>query len=304
MDFLINVKRISPQHKINGLISEIPNFIDEMEHYEKLKSKIWPMTKYLSDIAYIISIVLNVLILFTYEYVVETQSNSSTKLEIDTLDWTKLAIFALGIAQVSVNSLVLISWLAMNFSLMNKKSWRDYIQNVRTKVDPEKFKELESRSKLNIKKAKELPLQEARSLLAFYGKEAKEFNLNKKVEFGHLIVFIEYYWLSLSFIIQNKTFRYYSLFILFAVFGLLFSPAFFSFHLLDIVRRSPTLQDVIKSVTNNIEELALTGLLGLIIIYIFSTFGFAFFYDMYYDEEVNRDIAAERGQSICKDLFN
>ena len=199
---------------------------------------------------------------------------------------------------------MLISWLVMNFSLMNKKSWRDYIQNNRTKVDPEKFKDLESRSKLSIKAAKELPLQEVRSLLSFYGKEAKEFNLNKKVEYGHLIVWIEYHWLSMNFIIQNGTFRYYCLLVLFAVFGFLLSPAFFSFHLLDIVGRSPTLQDVIKSVTNNILELAQTGLLGLIIIYIFSTFGFVFFYEMYFDEEVNRDIGAERGQSICKNLFN
>ena len=193
MNFLINVKRISPQHKINGLISEIPNFIDEMEHYEKFKSKIWPMTKYLRDTAYLVSIVLNFLILTWYKYVVETQSDNSTKLEIGTKGWAKLAVLSLGIAQISINSLMLISWLVINFSLMNKKSWRDYIQYNRTKVDPEKFKVLESKSKLSIKAAKELPLREAQSLLLFYGKEAKEFNLNKKVEYGHLIVWIEYH---------------------------------------------------------------------------------------------------------------
>lgn len=250
------------------------------------------------------SIAINVIIIGWFKYINEEQADTSTKVKIYSEIWSEVTLDILGIILICLCSLLLISWLGTSFSLLNKKSWRDFIEYNRTEEDPEKFKELESRSKLQIKPARELSLTEVRSLLRFYGKDAKEFNQGKSVEFGHLIVWIEYVWISTTFIINNGTFRYYCLLIMFNVFGLLVSPAFFSFHLLDIVGRSPTLQDVIKSVTNNISELSLTGMLGLIIIYIFSAFGFTFFYDEYFDEEVNRDITSERGQSVCKNLFH
>jgi len=43
----------------------------------------------------------------------------------------------------------------------------------------------------------------------------------------------------------------------------------------------------------------MTALLGIILIYIYSVFGFTFLGDMYFDEEINRGILNKRGDSVC-----
>ena len=194
---------------------------------------------------------------------------------------------------------MLLLWLITNYSLLNKKYWREHIEENRA-ADPELFKLLESRNSLSIKSARETSLRDVRRILKFYGADSREFNYYGKRNFGHLIVKLEYYWLSFTFILKNGTFRYFTTLIFLAVAGFTFSPAFYSFHLLDIIHRFPILQDVIKSVTLNSKDLLVTALFGFVLIYIFAALGFEFFHDMYYDEEVERDIGAKRGESTCK----
>ena len=83
--FLENVSRDSPQHKINGLLAAIPDFMDEMEHTESLrhgKIKITPkVVSILRDITLFFALVINSFILFDYEYVSEAQSNGSETLK-------------------------------------------------------------------------------------------------------------------------------------------------------------------------------------------------------------------------------
>eukprot|EP01064_Diplonema_japonicum_P002546 TRINITY_DN11626_c0_g2_i1.p1 TRINITY_DN11626_c0_g2~~TRINITY_DN11626_c0_g2_i1.p1 ORF type:complete len:2770 (+),score=666.63 TRINITY_DN11626_c0_g2_i1:33-8342(+) len=55
------------------------------------------------------------------------------------------------------------------------------------------------------------------------------------------------------------------------------SPFFLTFHLFSIVSNSTVLQSVIRSVTKNGRSLLLTGLLAVIVIYVFSVIGFLFF---------------------------
>lgn len=45
-------------------------------------------------------------------------------------------------------------------------------------------------------------------------------------------------------------------------------------------------------------------MLGVIIIYIFSAFGFTFIYDMYFDDTINREILNKRGESICQSMIH
>jgi hypothetical protein len=53
--------------------------------------------------------------------------------------------------------------------------------------------------------------------------------------------------------------------------------------ILDVVYRVPTLRNVLTAVTKNWELLAMTCILGMIIIYIYSLIGFYINYDMWYD---------------------
>ena len=59
------------------------------------------------------------------------------------------------------------------------------------------------------KPASSLSLREARRTLKFFGIDAPEFNTNGKRDYGHFIVRLEYYWLSMIFILKNGTLRYY-----------------------------------------------------------------------------------------------
>jgi len=44
----------------------------------------------------------------------------------------------------------------------------------------------------------------------------------------------------------------------------------------------------------------MTAMLGIIIIYIYSVLGYAFFFDMYYNEDINlEEWIGEKGDSTC-----
>lgn len=75
---------------------------------------------------------------------------------------------------------------------------------------------------------------------------------------------------------------FYVFYLVFAVFGTFASPLFFAFHLLDILYRYPSLQNVIKSVTIPKVQLLVTSLFSVILVYYFSIIAYAYFYDSYH----------------------
>ena len=62
---------------------------------------------------------------------------------------------------------------------------------------------------------------------------------------------------------------------------------YYSFHLLDVIQRSPTLINVTRSITSNFNTLFLTFLLGVIIHYIFAQISFFYLQDTLYDWDNN-----------------
>lgn len=88
--------------------------------------------------------------------------------------------------------------------------------------------------------------------------------------------------LTLYFTLSNIDVLYHLLYMIFSILGIAYTPLFFSLHLLDILYRYPTLQDVIKSVVLPRKSLMLTFMLILVLIYLFSIWAYLAFYD-YYD---------------------
>jgi len=74
---------------------------------------------------------------------------------------------------------------------------------------------------------------------------------------------------------------YYLAYAIFAILGSAVHPFFFAFHLTEILRRYPTLKNVIKAIVEPRRQLGLTFLFYLILTYIFSLFAFEFFADDY-----------------------
>ena len=65
-------------------------------------------------------------------------------------------------------------------------------------------------------------------------------------------------------------------FIVFSILGQIVNPLFFAFHTLDLVKRSPILQDVIKSFVVPWKMLVITLIFTLIIVYMFAIAGYAY----------------------------
>jgi hypothetical protein len=126
-------------------------------------------------------------------------------------------------------------------------------------------------------------------------------------------------------LLHNKQLIFLTFAALFACLGLLVSPLFFCFHLLDIVvcgrvlvrrpldtlaqgfvvrvsreqNKYAALQDVFRAVTLNGTALMLTAVFGVIIIWIYAVVGFAFLSDLF----TTWDDVGDRPVDVCTDLF-
>jgi hypothetical protein len=125
-----------------------------------------------------------------------------------------------------------------------------------------------------------------------------------KRNFRKLALKFEYYWISLSYLISNGEFIFFVIYYVFSMQGLFQSPVFYSFHLLDVVNRFPALQNVILSVTTNLNQLLMTAMLGIILIYIYAAFAFLFISDTYFDDNVHAGLLNKAGGSICMSLLH
>ena len=108
----------------------------------------------------------------------------------------------------------------------------------------------------------------------------------------------------MSFIMQNSEFLFAVVYLAFSVQGSIQSPIFYSFHLTDVVNRFPELQSVIQSVTLNGDQLLMTAMLGVMIIYIYSAIAFIFVYDTYYDDDISGGLLNRMGDSICMNMMH
>ena len=74
-------------------------------------------------------------------------------------------------------------------------------------------------------------------------------------------------------------------YLVFAVCGNAVSPFFACLHLFDLVYTSETLKNVLRAVTYNGAQLLMTAGLCLIVVYIYSIFGFAFLRNNFWNED-------------------
>jgi len=105
-------------------------------------------------------------------------------------------------------------------------------------------------------------------------------------------------------VLLNPNTFFYVLYVLFAILGLTWQQPFYCFHLLDLVVISPSLQNVVRSVTQPIQSLAMTALLGLFAVYIFSLVGFYAFPHDFYSEALAGDECGTMVMCFTTFLYN
>jgi inositol 1,4,5-triphosphate receptor type 3 len=98
-------------------------------------------------------------------------------------------------------------------------------------------------------------------------------------------------------------FNYYVLYFGISMLGLFSNEIFYCLHLLDVCNRFPTLQNVVRSVTDNYVQLAMTGMLLLIIMYIFTTISFFYLQDTDYDYFINPYDSDWIGEQRCQTIM-
>lgn len=111
-------------------------------------------------------------------------------------------------------------------------------------------------------------------ILMLKGPLAPEFNFEDTVNFGNIFTWSEYQILTFYFFIQDTTFQYYVFYFGISMLGKYSLSIYYSFHLLDVVNRSAVLQNVMKAITQNIEQVGLTGILMMILVYIYTSLTF------------------------------
>ena len=148
---------------------------------------------------------------------------------------------------------LLLGFCVNSRNLVIQEGWRKRIDEnqFELRADRKRIEEIFEKDD-TIQRAGDLDIGDARLWLQIQGPYAELFMSDGKRSFGHTAVAFEYYWISLSHLIKNGNFIFSIQYLAFSLQGMLQSPVFYAFHLLDIVERLPTLKDVIKSVTMNI----------------------------------------------------
>lgn len=145
----------------------------------------------------------------------------------------------------------------------------------------------------------EMSIEMTHNILMLKGPKAPEFNQDDEVNFGNWFTYSEFQLFNIYFFIHDGVFRYYVLYFGISILGYISQDIYYSFHLLDVINRIPTLQNVIKSVTSNIGQLSLTLMLLMIIVYVFTSMTFFYLQDNMYDLGINAYDSDIVGENNC-----
>ncbi|VDK66374.1 unnamed protein product [Anisakis simplex] len=91
-------------------------------------------------------------------------------------------------------------------------------------------------------------------------------------------------WLWIGVILTNGQFLYRVNYLFCSAAGVFWSPFFYAFHLIDVVLSFPMLKAILQSVTHNLQQLILTIMMTLVVVYLYTVVAFNFFRKFYVQE--------------------
>ncbi|CAG9538689.1 unnamed protein product [Cercopithifilaria johnstoni] len=101
--------------------------------------------------------------------------------------------------------------------------------------------------------------------------------------------------------LQDKSICYHLAYLLICIGGLFVHPFFYALLLFDIVASEETLRNVIRSVTRNWRSIIMTGLLAVILVYLFSIIGYLYF-QKDFQLEIDELDSDEKDNTVCENL--
>jgi hypothetical protein len=176
-----------------------------------------------------------------------------------------------GIIQGVSSATLIVFYAIARGGLITKARWREFVKgNLKT------IKPFDNEDRLDIT---EMSIEMTHIILMTKGPETTEFNADGELKFGNSYTRFEYYMFNILFFIQDPIFIYYCLYFMISMLGFFYLDIFYALHLFDFITRSPTLQNVIKSVTLNGSQFLMTAVLTAVIIFIYTTIGFFYLQD-------------------------
>ena len=281
-----NVNRSSLNEKIMGLVNASPKLFDEMEHLVFLHSKMFTFStkryNLLRDFSTLLSLIINIILISTTYYIVQDGQTVKTSKDLGGYN-SEQVIKALGWVQIMASLVMIIFWARINSGMILRERWRNYLKSKKiTREENQEIEHIHEDQDLG-----ELPLQTSLTLLWTKGPDSPFFNKNGIKEFKHPFVKLIYYYKNTIFVASDGRFVFLVFYLVVSILGCAVSEITYCLHLLDVINRFNTLRNVIKSVTYNLKQLMLTGLLGLILIYIYALLAFNFIDASYYDSDIS-----------------
>jgi len=249
-DLIVNVNHTSQQDKLLGFLNLVRPLEAEMRRQQKLMARKWlkTITRFWDFYHDLAAL----LVLGTTIYIIVTFES------VRTIDMTQASdvflIFILGIAQIFFYSLGYITYVVEQFPRIVNKT-KAFLPEMEM-MDLAKQRDRDSVS------------AKYRSLLVNFTKpEAPRPSI--------IVNFLTDYY-------TVKTVAYIAVSIIALV-----QPLVFPVLLLELAESKPEVRNIFKSVTQNWKQLAVTGILGVILIHMFSTFGYVYFQGYYSFEDGN-----------------
>eukprot|EP00753_Platysulcus_tardus_P010959 PLAT3172.1.p1 GENE.PLAT3172.1~~PLAT3172.1.p1 ORF type:complete len:3198 (-),score=1828.26 PLAT3172.1:113-9706(-) len=278
------INRDSPGEKILDFFNRYPDLLEEMRHQElitnskklsfvgKLLSTLSSRLTWLKDISFLLAIIINLLMLFSFSVNASQPAYGDTswmaqRHDVSMPSEVEAAVRILGVLQ-TISSTAIVVVFFTNFGLLFiKKGWKTMTEEARAEVKREAEQAAANGQTYE-------PKQESTELSRLLGTGGVS-----SVDWTHagLFTYIAYLLVSLLIVLRNGTVLYYSFYIVFTFMGNLVHPLFFSYHLLDLVYRFETLRNVLRAITYNGKQLVLTSALAFVIIYFYTILGFLFF---------------------------
>lgn len=182
---------------------------------------------------------------------------------------------------MAASGLLIVFYAMARGGLITKAKWREFV-----KSNSKRFKHFDNEDRLEVS---EMSIEMTHTILMTKGPEAGEFQGDdEKLFFGNVFTKFEYYLFNMLFFIQDGTFIYYVLYFMISVLAYFYLDIFYALQLFDFITRSPTLQNVIKSVTLNGGQFLMTALLLCTVIFIYTNIGFFYLQSSYVDGTVNK----------------
>ena len=202
----------------------------------------------MKDFSTLFAFAIGLIILGSFEYkLVDSATGDGSYDYVAVSDkFSLFMIDLLGYLQGVTSFMLLVGFFMNEVSLIVSRGWREkVVLNNYLRPNDVEFLKLLQEDMSGIIKIEKLSVSEARLILAMRGPESPIFtritiddedgSITAVRDFGFRAVKIEYYWVSLTFVISNGVFLFTNLYFIFSMQGLFQSPVFYSVHLLDVI---------------------------------------------------------------------